>query len=85
VGGSLFRCRGKERRRRNRGGEGQWPGHILTFTKGITDGILCHESINNSVDEVDMSLYGHPGLNPFVISSVKSLTKTSTSSHFFVF
>jgi hypothetical protein len=44
-----------------------------------------YESINNSVDEVDTSLYRHPGLNPFVISPVKSLTKTFTSSHFFVF
>jgi len=30
---------GLERRRRNRGGEGRWSGHILTFIDGFTDGI----------------------------------------------
>jgi len=31
VGGSLFRCKGGGRRRRNRGGEGRWSDHILTL------------------------------------------------------
>jgi hypothetical protein len=30
-------------------------------------------------------VYGHPGLNPTVFSSVKPSTKTFTSSHYFVF
>jgi hypothetical protein len=34
---------------------------------------------------VDTSLYGDPGLNPSIIMSVKSPTKTSMSSHCFVF
>ena len=68
------------RRRRNKGWEGRWPGHILINTNGITDKI-----IPSVTPLAILSVYGHPGLNPTVFSSVKPSTKTFTSSHYFVF
>ena len=78
---SFFRCRGGGRRRRNRGEEGRQHGDILTFTDGITD-----ENIPSVILPVKGSRhYMNLGLNPSIISSVKSLAKTSTSSTYFFF
>jgi hypothetical protein len=68
VGGVCLDVGG--RKRRNRGGEGQWSSHILTITDAITGGIYP-------------SVY--LGLNLTVILSVKLSIKTFTSSHCFVF
>jgi len=35
--GWMFSCRGKKRR--NRGREGRWQGHLLIISDGIADGI----------------------------------------------
>jgi hypothetical protein len=45
LGGGLVVCRGfcldeGRRRRRNRGGEGRRPGHILNIIDGINDGMI---------------------------------------------
>jgi len=58
-GGGLVVCRwgelGLGRRRRNRGGEGRWSGHILTFTDGFLDGLSVGETVADSDETIDMS------------------------------
>ena len=56
---------GLGRRRRNRGGEGRWSGHILTFTDGFTDG----NCVNDSDGTIDTSPHGSAISNPSVIPS----------------
>jgi hypothetical protein len=72
-GGGLVVCKwgelGLERRRRNRGGEGRWSGHILTFTDGFTDGISVGETVDDSDGTIDTSLHGSAISNPSVIPS----------------
>jgi len=71
--GGLVVCRwgelGLGRRRRNRGGEGRWSGHISTFTDGFTDGISVGETADDSDGTIDTSLYGSAISNPSVIPS----------------
>jgi len=68
-GGGLVVCRWGElrlgKRRRNRGGEGRWSGHILTFTDGFTD----RYSVDDSDGTIDMSPHGSAISNPSVIPS----------------
>jgi len=54
---------GLGRRRRNRGGEGQQSGHILTFSDGFTDGF----AVGDSDRKIDTSPYGFAISNPSVI------------------
>jgi hypothetical protein len=74
VWGGLVVCRwgelGLGRKRRNRGGEGRWSGHILTFTDGFTDGISVGETVDDSDGTIDTSLHGSAISNPSVIPSV---------------
>jgi hypothetical protein len=69
--GGLVVCRwgelGLGRRRRNRGGEGQQRGHILTFS----DGFFVGESVGYSDRKIDTSSYIYAISNPSVIPSVK--------------
>jgi hypothetical protein len=68
-GGGLVVCRWGElrlgKRRRNRGREGRWSGHILTFTDGFTD----RYSVDDSDGTIDMSPHGSAISNPSVIPS----------------
>jgi hypothetical protein len=71
-GGGLVVCRWRELglgRRRNRGGEGRWSGHILTFTDGFPDGISVGETVDDSGGKVDTSPYGSAISNPSVTPS----------------
>jgi len=72
-GGGLVVCRwgelGLGRRRRNKGGEGRWSGHILTFTDGFPDGISVSETVDDSDGKIDMSSYGSAISNLSVTSS----------------
>jgi len=67
--GGLVVCRwgelGLGRRRRNKGGEGRWSGHILTFTDGISVG----ETVDDSDGTIDTSPHGSAISNPSVIPS----------------
>ena len=84
-GGCLQFRRGElgwERRRRNKGGEGQQSGDIIHFcrwnhrrTPSVDDFVY------NSNGELVMSLYVGPNLNPLVTPLVKSPAKTSTSAN----
>jgi len=60
--GGLVVCRwgelGLGRRRRNRGGEGRWSGHILTFTNGFPDGLSVGETVTDSDRTIDKSPHG---------------------------
>jgi len=58
------------RRRRNKGGEGRQSGDVLTFTDGITDGLISLVMPSTILLVNGMSLYGDPGLNPSVSPSV---------------
>jgi hypothetical protein len=60
---------GLGRRRRNRGGEGQQRGHILTFTDGFTGGHSIDETVGDSDGTIDTSPYGSAISNPSVIPS----------------
>jgi hypothetical protein len=68
--GGLVVCRwgelGLGRRRRNRGGEGQQRGHILTFSDGFTD----EKSVGDSDRKINTSPFGSAISNPSVILSV---------------
>jgi len=72
-GGGLVVCRwgelGLGRRRRNRGGEGWWSGHILTFTDGFPDGIFVDETVADSDGTIDTSSHGSAISNPSMIPS----------------
>ena len=88
-GGCLQFRRGElgwERRRRNKGGEGQQSGDIIHFcrwnhrrTPSVDDFVY------NSNGELVMSLYVGPNLNPLVTPLVKSPAKTSTSANHIFF
>jgi hypothetical protein len=69
--GELVVCRWGElrlgRRRRNKGGEGRWSGHILTFTDGFPNGIFICETVANSDGTIDTSPHGSAISNPSVI------------------
>jgi hypothetical protein len=71
--GGLVVCRwgelGLGRRRRNRGEEGRWSGHTLTFTDGFTDGISVGETVDDSDGTIDTSPHGSAISNPSVIPS----------------
>jgi len=71
--GGLVVCRwgelGLGRRRRNRGGEGRWSGHILTFTDSFPDGISIGETVADSEGTIDTSPHGSAISNPLVIPS----------------
>jgi len=73
-GGGLVVCRwgelGLGRRRRNRGGEGRWSGHILIFTDGFPDGISVGETVADSDGTINTSPHRSAISNPSVISSV---------------
>jgi len=60
---------GLGRRRRNRGGEGRWSGHILTFTDGFTDGYFVDETVDDSDGIINTSPHGSAISNPSVILS----------------
>jgi hypothetical protein len=72
-GGGLVVCRWGELglgiRMRNRGGEGRWSGHILTFTEGFPDGISVSETVADSNGTIDMSPHGSAISNPSVSPS----------------
>ena len=72
-GGGLVVCKwgelGLGRRRRNRGGEGWWSGHILTFTDGFTDGNSVGETVDDSDGKIDTSPHGSAISNSSVIPS----------------
>jgi len=72
-GGGLVVCRwgklGLGKRRRNRGGEGRWSGHILTFTDGFPDRISIGETVDDSNGKIDTSPYGSAISNPSVTPS----------------
>jgi hypothetical protein len=69
--GGLVVCRwgelGLERIRRNRGGEGQQSGHILTFPNDFTDGHSVSETVDDSNGTINMSPYGSAISNSSVI------------------
>jgi hypothetical protein len=71
--GGLLVCRwgelGLGRRRRNRGGEGWWSGHILTFTDGFPHGISVNETVADSDGTIDTSPLESAISNPLVIPS----------------
>jgi hypothetical protein len=72
--GGLVVCRwgelGLGRRRRNRGGEGQQIGHILTFPDDFTDRHSVSETIDDSDATINTSLYGSAISNLLVIPSI---------------
>jgi hypothetical protein len=61
---------GLGRRRRTRGGEGRWSGHILIFADGFPDRISVGEIIPDFDRTIDMSPHGSAISNPSVILSV---------------
>jgi len=70
-GGGLVVCRWGELglgRRRNRGGEGRWSRHILTFTDDFPDGISVGETVDDSDRTINTSPHGSAISNLYRLS-----------------
>jgi hypothetical protein len=72
----------KKKEKEGRGWSAEW--WYINFCRWNHQRTPCvGDSVHNSDSELVTSLYGDPGLNPSVILSVKSPTKTFTSSNCF--